>query len=76
MKAHDDVVTKTRELDEKMKLLEGIETTISEQEKIHEELCNKFHKRKRKFDEISVSVSQACENQLVLGTPVKAEMLD
>ncbi|RLN07731.1 hypothetical protein C2845_PM11G16730 [Panicum miliaceum] len=77
LKGHQDVITKTRKLDDKVKLLEAIKTEISKQEMVCEELLEKFNKRKRKFDEISENITQPYGNELVLWrTPVKAEMLD
>ena len=49
---HLDVVTRTRILDDKMKLFETIKAKISEQEKLHELLVKEFNKRKLKFEEI------------------------
>ncbi|KAG0532832.1 hypothetical protein BDA96_04G141000 [Sorghum bicolor] len=63
---HLDVVTRTRNLDSKMKLLEVIETKISEQKRLHEELVKEFNKRKRKFEEIEERITQPCGNELVL----------
>lgn len=74
---HLDVVTRTRNLDSKMKLLEIIETKISEQEKLHEELVKEFNKRKRKFEEIEERITQPCGHELVLrDLQVKVEELD
>ena len=75
LKGHQDVITKTGNLDEKVKLLEAIKTEISKQEIVYEELLEKFNKRKRKFDEISDKITQPYGNEHVL-TPVKAEILD
>lgn len=75
MIVYENVVTKTGELDGKMKLLEALKTKINEQKRIYEKLHNKFNKRKRKFDEISEAVTQACDDNLVPGTPLKEEML-
>ena len=74
LKGHQDVITKTGNLDEKVKLLE-IKTEISKQEMVAKELLEKFNKRKRKFDEISDKITQPYGNEHVL-TPVKAEILD
>ena len=77
LKGHQDAVTKTRKLDDKVKLLEAIKTEISKQEIVYEELLEKFNKRKRKFDEISEKITQAYGREHVLWrTPVKAEILD
>ncbi|OEL25688.1 hypothetical protein BAE44_0013293 [Dichanthelium oligosanthes] len=76
LKAHKDVIRKTRELDDKMKLLEAMKTRISKEEKVREELLEEFNKRKRKFDKISEIVTQPCGNELVRRTAVKAETLD
>ncbi|WVZ76730.1 hypothetical protein U9M48_024677 [Paspalum notatum var. saurae] len=76
LKANQDIVMKTRELDGKMKLLETIKTMKMEQEKVHEELLNKFNKRKRKFDEMSEMINQPCGNELALRTLGKTETLD
>ena len=87
LKGHQDAVTRTRKLDDKVKLLEArklddkvklleaIKTEISKQEIVYEELLEKFNKRKRKFDEISDKITQPYGNEHVL-TPVKAEILD
>ena len=75
LKRHQDAVTRTRKLDDKVKLLEAIKTEISKQEIVYEELLEKFNKRKRKFDEISDKITQPYGNEHVL-TPVKAEILD
>ncbi|KAJ1279147.1 hypothetical protein BS78_04G132700 [Paspalum vaginatum] len=76
LKSNQDIIVKTRELDGKMKLLEAIKTMKNEKEKVHEELLNKFNKRKRKFDEMSEMINQPCGVELALRTPVKAETLD
>jgi len=89
LKGHQDAVTRTRKLDDKVKLLEArklddkvklleaIKTEISKQEIVYEELLEKFNKRKRKFDEISEKITQAYGREHVLWcTPVKAEMHD
>ncbi|CAL4969818.1 unnamed protein product [Urochloa decumbens] len=77
LKAHQDVVAKTRKLDEKVKLLEAVKANISTQERSREELLEKFNKRKRKFDEIAEIVTQPCGDELVLRrTQVKVEMPD
>ena len=75
LKGHQDAVTRTRKLDDKVKLLEAIKTEISKQEIVYEELLEKFNKRKRKFDEISDKITQPYGNEHVL-TLVKAEILD
>ena len=54
-----------------MKLLEIIETRISEQEKLHEELVKEFNKRKRKQ-----RITQPRGNELVLRAALKAKDLD
>jgi len=60
-----------------MKLLEIIETRISEQEKLHEELVKEFNKRKRKFEEIEERITQPCGDELVLrDLQVKVEEFD
>ncbi|CAN6251311.1 unnamed protein product [Urochloa humidicola] len=77
LKAHQDIVLKTRKLDEKVKLLEAMKANISTQERSREELLQKFNKRKRKFEEITDILTQPCGDELVLRrTQVKVEMLD
>nr|XP_034592299.1 structural maintenance of chromosomes flexible hinge domain-containing protein GMI1 [Setaria viridis] len=77
LKAHPDVIAKTRKLEDKVKLLEATKTKISQEEKVREELYEKFNKRKRKFEEISEIVTQPRGNELAIRrTPVKEEMLD
>jgi predicted nuclease with TOPRIM domain len=73
---HLDVVTRTRNLNDKMKLLKTIKTKISEQEKFHEELVKEYNKRKRKFDEIEQRITQPRGSELVLRAALKVEELD
>ncbi|KAL6848394.1 hypothetical protein ACP4OV_021688 [Aristida adscensionis] len=70
-----DIVTKTRLMDARMKLLKTIDNSISDKEENLKKLLTKFNKRKRKFDKISEKLINPCSLQLDL-SPVKQEGFD